>query len=114
MTYHFNGNWELNHQFMVLTFADTAAQPLYTARVFIGYYCVIERYVCHWLDNSGGRFSETPGYGTLTETPLNSALNTPTVPLSTGSHMKINVIPGKCTPPQKTLKGHWLLSVIYS
>lgn len=63
VTYHFKGSWELDHQFMVLTFADTAAQPQYTAQVFIGYDCVSERYVCHWLDNFGGRFSETLGFG---------------------------------------------------
>jgi hypothetical protein len=63
--YHFNASWELNHQFMVLNIADTAANPQYTAKVFIGYDCISERYVCHWLDNFGGRFSETLGYGTL-------------------------------------------------
>ena len=63
VTYHFNACWELNHQFVALTFADTAKQPQYSAKVFIGYDCVSERYVVHWLDNFGGRFSETLGYG---------------------------------------------------
>ena len=65
--YHFNASWELNHQFMVLSFADTAANPQYIAKVYIGYDCISERYVCHWLDNFGGRFSETLGYGILTQ-----------------------------------------------
>jgi len=63
ITYNFNASWELNHQFIVLTFADTAKQPQYTAKVFIGFDCISERYVAHWLDNFGGRFSETLGYG---------------------------------------------------
>ena len=63
VTYNFAGSWELNHQFISLTFADTAKQPQYTAKVFIGYDCISERYVAHWLDNFGGRFSETLGYG---------------------------------------------------
>ncbi|NVO18629.1 MAG: hypothetical protein HXX13_02965 [Bacteroidetes bacterium] len=64
VAYHFTGNWELNHQFILLSFADTARQPQYIARVYIGVDCVSERYVVHWLDNFGGRFSETLGYGT--------------------------------------------------
>ena len=33
--------------------------------VFIGYDNMSERYVVHWIDIFGGRFSETLGYGTL-------------------------------------------------
>lgn len=66
ITYNFIASWELNHQFVSLTFADTAKQPQYTAKVFIGYDCISERYVAHWLDNFGGRFSETLGYGIRT------------------------------------------------
>jgi hypothetical protein len=66
VTYNFVASWELNHQFISLTFADTAKQPQYTAKVFIGYDCISERYVTHWLDNFGGRFSETLGYGIKT------------------------------------------------
>lgn len=68
--YHFEASWELNLQYMVLSFADTASNPQYTAKVFIGYDCISERYVCHWLDNFGGRFSETLGYGTRTRNKL--------------------------------------------
>ena len=63
INYNFKASWELNHQFMVLSFADTAKQPQYAAMVFIGFDCISERYVIHWLDNFGGRFSETLGYG---------------------------------------------------
>ena len=63
IAYNFVAKWELNHQFIELTFADTAKQPQYTAKVFIGYDYTSEKYVVHWLDNFGGRFSETLGYG---------------------------------------------------
>ncbi|MFZ4399877.1 MAG: hypothetical protein ACOYO1_07575 [Bacteroidales bacterium] len=63
ITYNFIANWELNHQFVELSFADTAIKPQYMAKVFIGYDCISERYVAHWLDNFGGRYSETLGYG---------------------------------------------------
>ena len=42
---------------------DIASPPAYDAMVFIGYDNAGERYVVHWLDNFGGRFSETLGYG---------------------------------------------------
>ncbi len=61
--YHFMAGWELNHQFVELSFADTAVNPQYMAKVFIGFDCISKRYVAHWLDNFGGRFSETLGYG---------------------------------------------------
>ncbi|MFZ4522060.1 MAG: hypothetical protein ACOYNC_10155 [Bacteroidales bacterium] len=63
IVYAFTAGWELNHQFIALTFADTARLPQYTAKVYIGYDCASARYVAHWLDNFGGRFSETLGYG---------------------------------------------------
>lgn len=59
----FSAEWSLNHQFVELSFVDASNPPAYTARVFIGYDCVSERYVVHWLDSFGARFSETLGYG---------------------------------------------------
>jgi hypothetical protein len=64
VNYFISGNWALNHQFLELYFKDLQKDPEYMARVFIGYDCLSERYVVHWLDNYGGRFSETLGYGT--------------------------------------------------
>jgi hypothetical protein len=48
--------WTLNHQFFEMRLADEA-------RIFLGYDFMSDRYVAHWLDASGGRFSETLGYG---------------------------------------------------
>lgn len=61
--YQFSNRWVLNHQFFEMTFADTATVPKYTARVFMGFDCKNARYVIHWMDNFGGAFSETLGYG---------------------------------------------------
>lgn len=59
----FTAKWILNHQFMDLNFIDASRPVTYVARVSIGYDCISERYVMHWLDSFGGRYSETFGYG---------------------------------------------------
>ena len=60
---NFSASWVLNHQFLELNFTDVADPPTYAAKVLIGYDCTSGRYVAHWLDILGGRFSETLGYG---------------------------------------------------
>lgn len=64
VVYNFFVQWVLNHQFLEMDFADTAATPEYTAKVFVGYDCKKDKYIVHWIDNFGGAFSETLGYGT--------------------------------------------------
>ncbi len=59
----FSATWILKHQFLEINFADQASPPGYFAKVLIGYDCISERYVAHWFDIFGGRFSETLGYG---------------------------------------------------
>ncbi|MGD1055521.1 MAG: hypothetical protein ABR867_05525 [Nitrososphaerales archaeon] len=69
-----DAEWVLNHQFLRVHFVDVSAienrrarskprKPDYEAEVFIGYDNMSERYVVHWLDTFGGRFSESLGYG---------------------------------------------------
>ena len=68
-------DWVLNHQFLRVYFIDSASRNRkrrgtlsraeYEAMVFIGYDNMSERYVVHWIDVFGGRFSETLGYGSL-------------------------------------------------
>ena len=60
----FTAEWVLNHQFLRLHMKDVGDSPAYEAMVFIGYDYVSERYVAHWIDVGGGRFSEALGYGT--------------------------------------------------
>ena len=57
-------DWVLNHQFLRIHFLDEKKRPPeYEAMVFLGYDNMSERYVMHWMDIFGGRFSETLGYG---------------------------------------------------
>ena len=59
--------WVLNHQFLQVHEKGVpdskSAGPGYEAMVMIGYDHASERYVAHWTDIYGGRFSETLGYG---------------------------------------------------
>ena len=57
--------WVLNHQFLFLDEKDSttvAGKPGYEAHIYIGYDNASDRYVIHWIDIFGGRFSETLGY----------------------------------------------------
>jgi hypothetical protein len=56
--------WALNHQFLLIKMKDVNNPPQYEANVYIGYDHASDRYVAHWIDVFGGRFSETLGYGT--------------------------------------------------
>jgi hypothetical protein len=59
-----DAQWVLNHQFLQIHEIDTASsKPGYEAIVMIGYDNASDRYVAHWTDIYGGRFSETLGYG---------------------------------------------------
>jgi hypothetical protein len=60
---HVKAEWVLNHQFLLVHMKDVASPSTYEAMVFIGYDNASERYVAHWIDVFGGRFSETLGYG---------------------------------------------------
>jgi uncharacterized protein DUF1579 len=61
--YSLHAEWVLNHQFLQLRMRDVSQPPAYEATVYLGYDNASERYVSHWLDLFGGRFSETLGYG---------------------------------------------------
>ena len=58
--------WVLNHQFLLVHMKDVKVPAAYEAMIFIGYDNTSERYVAHWIDVFGGRFSETLGYGRKT------------------------------------------------
>jgi hypothetical protein len=57
--------WVLNHQFLEIHEKGASVMPgrQYEAQIYIGYDNASERYVAHWIDIYGGRFSETIGYG---------------------------------------------------
>jgi hypothetical protein len=62
-THDWHAEWVLHHQFLRIDMRDVNQPPAYQATVYIGYDNTSERYVAHWLDSFGGRFSETLGYG---------------------------------------------------
>jgi hypothetical protein len=67
MDMQLTAEWMLNHQFLHIhqkALNSPAGQVPYDAEVYIGYDNASDRYVVHWIDVYGGRFSETLGYGT--------------------------------------------------
>lgn len=60
-----NAAWVLNHQFLMLEMTDAKQPPAYEAIVLIGYVHATGRYVAHWTDTWGGKFSAI-GTGTRT------------------------------------------------
>jgi hypothetical protein len=55
--------WVLNHQFLLIHMKDVNSPPQYEANIYVGYDNTSDRYVAHWIDIFGGRFSETLGFG---------------------------------------------------
>lgn len=59
--------WVLDHRFLRIHEKTAPSAPTeerrYEGIVFVGDDPVSDRYVAHWLDTFGGRFSETLGYG---------------------------------------------------
>lgn len=49
--------WVLNHQFLQLHMKDVADPPAYEAIVLIGYSHADKKYIVHWCDTYGGKFS---------------------------------------------------------
>jgi hypothetical protein len=49
--------WVLNHQFLQIHMRDAAQPPQYEALLLVGYSHADKRYVAHWTDTWGGRFS---------------------------------------------------------
>lgn len=60
--------WILNHQFLRIHEKDRSpaanGNVPYEAMILVGYDNTSKRYIVHWNDIYGGRFSETLGYGT--------------------------------------------------
>jgi len=68
-THRVEADWMLNHQFLRVHESEVAPRKAsnvpYEAMIFIGYDHAGNRYVVHWIDVFGGKFSETLGYGKL-------------------------------------------------
>jgi hypothetical protein len=83
VTYALRAEWVLNHQFLRLDMRDVAEPPAYQAHVYIGYDNTSSRYVAHWLDGFGGRWSETLGYGQRSGTAAEFVFEYPDGPFHT-------------------------------
>lgn len=81
--------WVLHHQFLRIHECDpkqphALSGPLpYEAMVFVGYDHQEKKYVAHWLDIFGGRFSETLGYGTRVGDSIKFTFDYPDGPFHT-------------------------------
>ncbi len=74
-----DAQWILNHQFLQVHEAGGG----YEAMPMIGYDHMSERYVAHWLDIFGGRFSETIGYGQRNGDEIDFVFEYPDAPFRT-------------------------------
>jgi hypothetical protein len=80
------GEWVLNHQFFRIHEKDSTGANVavpYEAMVMIGYDNASDRYVVHWTDVYGGRFSETLGYGTQVGNEIRLVFEYPDGPFHT-------------------------------
>jgi hypothetical protein len=71
--------WVLLHQFLQLHMKDVAEPPQYEAIVLIGYDHAGQRYVIHWCDNFGGKFSSM-GHGTRSANSVQFVFEDPESP----------------------------------
>lgn len=62
---------------------DVHDPPEYAAHVYIGYDPEDEQYVAHWIDSTGGRSSETLGYGQREDDAITFKFNYPDAPFRT-------------------------------
>jgi hypothetical protein len=83
VAYTVQAEWVLNHQFLRVAMRDTAQVVAYEAHVYIGRDNLSERYVAHWLDLFGGRWSETLGYGTRSGSSVEFVFEYPDGPFRT-------------------------------
>ena len=106
-----DANWVLNHQFLRIHFLDVKKRPPeYEAMVFLGYDNMSERYIVHWLDVFGGRFSETLGYGKKKdESTILFVFEGPTGPLHNTLSWDSKSKTWKMLIRQKNAEGKWTL-----
>ncbi len=106
-----SAKWVLNHQYIELDLQDLSAPPpgktRYEARVFIGYDNLSERYVAHWIDVFGGRWSETLGYGTRSGDRIELVFEYPDGPFHTTFTWNASAGTWSIHMRQKTPAGKW-------
>lgn len=107
--YQIKADWTLKHQFLEVHMTDAANPPAYEARVFIGYDNTSERYVAHWIDAFGGRWSETLGYGTRSGNSVKFVFEYPDGPFHTTFTWVPETGRWKLLMQQKDKSGKWAI-----
>jgi hypothetical protein len=101
----------LKHQFLRIHEKDNLpAKPgdvPYEAIVMVGYDYASERYVAHWTDVYGGRFSETLGYGTQAGNEVRFTFEYPDGPFLTTFRWKPDVEQWEWLMRTKDKAGQW-------
>ena len=106
---NFSAEWVLGHQFIQLNFEDIAVPATYFAHVYVGYDCISERYIGHWIDNYGGRFSETLGYGTRKDNAIIFRFEYPDGPFINTISYDSKINEWQLHMTTKNAKGEWVL-----
>lgn len=105
--YQIKADWTLKHQFLEVHMIDAATPPAYEARVFIGYDNTSERYVAHWIDVFGGRWSETLGFGARSGNTVKFVFEYPDGPFHTTFAWAAETGSWKLLMQQKNKAGNW-------
>ena len=104
-------SWVLNHQFFRIREVDAGPaqnEVKYEAVVFVGYDNTSERYVAHWLDVYGGRFSETLGYGRRSGDRIEFVFEYPDGPFHTTFSWKPETKSWRWQMRSKDKTGKWI------
>jgi hypothetical protein len=103
--------WVLNHQFLEIhevgPIDRKTGKPEYEAMPLIGYDNMSERYVAHWIDVFGGRFSETLGYGKRTGNEIDFIFEYPDGPFHTNFTWDAAHAKWHWQMTQKSASGQW-------
>jgi hypothetical protein len=104
--------WVLNHQFLrIHEKQDSAPEPgdgPYEAIVMVGYDNASERYVAHWMDVFGGRFSETLGYGSRQGDEIRFVFEYPDGPFHTTFRWKPDLKQWQWVMRTRNNTGQWV------
>ncbi len=103
--------WVPNHQFLRIHEKDDASPmasvPSYEAIIMVGYDNTSERYVVHWVDIYGGRFSETLGYGSRSGDDITLTFEYPDGPFHTTFRWRPDSRSWEWMMQQKNKEGKW-------
>ena len=102
----------LNHQFLRIDEKErnpaSGTSVPYQAMIMIGYDNTSDRYVAHWTDVYGGRFSETLGYGTRAENEIRLVFEYPDGRFHTTFRWKPDEKEREWLMQTKNKTGHWV------